>query len=76
MGAIHKPVRPLSKRFGDLVVTISAEGIRLRGYRRRRSRLVTWSAVCRLAFDGPGPFDRAIEPERAEQIRQWIEQGK
>ncbi len=76
MGTIHRPQRPIAKRFGDLVVTITPEGITLRGYRRRRARLVTWADVCKLAFEGFGPFNSPIGKDRAHQIREWIEQGK
>jgi hypothetical protein len=41
--------RPLTRRIGRLVVTISADGIRFRGKHRRSWRMVTWEQVASLA---------------------------
>jgi hypothetical protein len=35
--------KPVSRRVGDLVVTIENDGIRLRAFRKRRSVFLPWS---------------------------------
>lgn len=44
--------RTITRRLGNLVVTITPEGITLRGYRRRsakRRKRVTWQQIATLA---------------------------
>lgn len=41
--------KPRTLRIGDLVVTVRADGLHLRGTRRRRGVFVAWNAI---ALDG------------------------
>lgn len=49
-GNLRELNRKLTRRIGRLVVTITPEGIELRGYRcSARRKLVTWEQVASLA---------------------------
>lgn len=41
--------RPIVRRVGRLVFTITADGVELRGYRRRKPKVVTWAQIASLA---------------------------
>lgn len=46
---VSKLKRPISRRLGDMVITITTEGITLRRYRAKRKRkLVTWQQIASL----------------------------
>lgn len=48
--------RPIRRRVGRLVVTITADGVELRGYRRRRlRRFLSWAQIASLS-------DAAVQP--------------
>jgi len=55
--------RPLARRIGRLVVRITAEGLELRGYRRRQPHRLSWERVASLL----GP-DRPLLAEAEEQL--------
>lgn len=55
--------RPIIRRIGRLVVTITPDGVELRGYRRRKyRRFVTWSQIASLSGDDC-PVTRVAEHE-------------
>jgi hypothetical protein len=59
---IRELKRPLVRRIGRLVVRISAEGIELRGYRRRKSLSMKWAGIASLTWE-----DRDLLREAEEQ---------
>lgn len=44
--------KSIKRRVGDLVITIDARGVTLRGFRRRKGRRFTWQQIA--ALDEPG----------------------
>ena len=57
MSRLTKLTKPLTRRIGRLVVMMTADGIALRGYGRRKGiRRVSWAQVASLA----GPEHPAI----------------
>lgn len=73
---IAEPSKPVRKRFGGLVVTLTREGILLKGYRRRRSRLVTWEQLCRLACETNPPPKPGWTAEEWNDCRKMLSRGK
>ena len=54
--------RPLSRRIPNstLVVSITAQGVIIRGYRRRKHKLLTWEQIASLSDDSE-PLIKACE---------------
>ncbi len=63
--------RPLSRRLPNstLVVSITAEGVIIRGYRRRKHKLVTWEQIASLADDSL-PVIQSCEREDGRRVLQ------
>lgn len=55
--------KPLSRRIGRLMVTVSPEGVTLRGYFQRQSKFVTWAQIASLS-DGS---DRSLLVQTEEE---------
>lgn len=55
--------QPLRRRIGRLMVTVSAEGVTLRGYFQRHSKFVTWAQIASLS-DGS---DRSLLVQTEEE---------
>lgn len=59
--------RPLTRRIGSLVVRISADGIELRGRRRRRWRRISWARIACLAVDDVGGLLASLEEKQGAE---------
>jgi len=53
MATLTELTRPVVRRIGLLVVRMDAEGIQIRGYRRRSGRGVSWARLAYFAEVGP-----------------------
>ncbi len=60
---------PIIRRVGDrrLVVHVTEDGLVIRGYRRRKSKFVTWEQIASLSDDSQMPL--IAQSERAEGQR-------
>lgn len=47
---VTEAVKPVTRRFGFLVVRISDKGVEIKTYRKKRWRMVHWSEVAKIAF--------------------------
>ncbi|GAA4443052.1 hypothetical protein [Bremerella cremea] len=75
MSRVTKIEQPLRRRIGKLVIEITAQGIRMRGYRCRKWHAVTWLQIAALDnADNPqdtvgAASDRQIGLRRLREMR-------
>lgn len=63
--------RPIVRRIGNLVVRIDAEGVAIRGHRKRTWRRLPWPELAAAAGEAR-PILRACDRELgAEHLAQW-----
>ena len=68
---VTKLKRPIQRRIGNLVIQVAEAGIRIRGYRRRKTRTYTWEQVASLAADDL-PLVRAAEQAAGTKVLSQI----
>ena len=68
--AITKLKKPCVRRIGDLVVRLDADGITVRGTRKRKSWFLSWSRVLSLVEFSAGDTSilEGIESEQGKQV--------
>ena len=65
--------RPVTRRIPNrnLVVQVAVDGLLLRGFRRRKSKLVTWEQIASLA-DKSQPIIRSCEEADGRRTLEWM----
>lgn len=65
--------RPVTRRIPNLnlIVQVKVDGLLLRGFRRRKSKLVTWEQIASLA-DESQPIIRSCEEADGRRTLEWM----
>jgi len=78
MATLTELTRPIVRRIGWLIVRIDAEGVAIRGYRRRRWYFISWARIAWFAaFLTPPLLLTAEERKGSEELaritgaKQW-----